>query len=138
MDYATFRRECVSVGDGLVVRRGAGALNSCTKRNVETAERYQLYILGYLRVSGGKCNMQRIYRHLELRDLGMYLAVHSLMCRGLIVCKDPYGVQAHTDVEIMLVQNATDRLGMCRWSIEPAEPPPSPTQWAGYDDELPF
>jgi hypothetical protein len=127
MNYATFRRECVRIGD-LVVRRGVGAIRGCSKHRVEVAERYQHYILGYLCACDGKCNMQDIYRDLHVTDLEMYLAVHSLMCRGLIVCKDPYRVHTHSEVEIMLVQNPTDRLDMCRSSMEPGKRPDPPTQ----------
>lgn len=103
MLYSEFKRDCAEVGN-LIIRRGTGAFMDLSPMNEMLAEVYSLAVIAWLKLNGGKGNMHDFYcSPIQPADLPMYLAVHNLRNRGVIVCLDPYDVRSHTDVEMMLV-----------------------------------
>lgn len=101
--FSEYQRECALVGR-LAIRKGSGAFQDLSPRNEALAELYSYCLFRWLLKNGGG-NMQDFYcSEYQPEDIAMYLAVHNLRNRGVIVCIDPYDMKRyHTEVEILLV-----------------------------------
>lgn len=84
----------------LLVRRSRMVGEDLTAGNQIQAQIYEHAILAYLRLVGGSCTMWDLFNESEgglgLKEIPMYLAVHSLRAKGLVEAEDPYGPHVPT------------------------------------------